>query len=274
MNLSLSPGEALLTTRSGDSVHYSLLYSGMLYRIATLSFDRCKSFENQHDAISSIIFAAASLEAYLNELSEVCDAYGQAANDETLKTMASILKDAEESRLPTTTKCTLAKKFLTGCNYDRGANPYQDFSLLIDLRNILIHSRPRGRGISEPSNQDQKILRNLVIRGLCEEPMNDNFLKNIATLKVAHFCCNAGSNMIQDLANSYNFPQDCNVGILSVVGEIPDETLTRIQSMYPNVHLLARPAIPEAGPPADSHPASPPPQLQGQRGENEEVGGQ
>ena len=233
VNISVTAGERLLVSPEGNSI----LYAGLLYRVATVAFERCKLSGSKEDALSIIIFAASAIEAYLNELGEVSDTFGRASGDEILKTLSVVLKDAEDSRLPTTTKCMLAKKFMTGINYDRGANPYQNFALLIDLRNLLIHSKPRGNGIADPSSQDQRILRNLVTRRLCDDPANENFLANIATLKVAHFCCNAAAMMIQDLDASYTMPQVHGVALFSFISDPPEEGLSQTEAMFPIVDL-------------------------------------
>src|SRR5215469_5593934 len=102
------------------------------------------SDESTIGALSSIVFASAALEAFINERSEwaaqMCNFVSQT---NIVVTFSNVMADAERSRSSVPAKYQLARWILCGQAYDQGINPYQDFSLLIDLRNSLLHLKPR-----------------------------------------------------------------------------------------------------------------------------------
>jgi hypothetical protein len=55
--------------------------------------------------------------------------------------VGNLLEQLEKDRVQARSKYLLASKLLPGHALDPGAPPYQDFSLLIDLRNALAHPR-------------------------------------------------------------------------------------------------------------------------------------
>lgn len=95
------------------------------------------------EAINSIIFSATALEAFINERSEwaaqMCDF---APQPDAVVAFANVMQDAEKARASIQSKYQLARWVLTGQAYDQGANPYQDFAVLVDLRNSLLHLKP------------------------------------------------------------------------------------------------------------------------------------
>ena len=105
----------------------------------------------QDSALVSVVFAAASLEAFLSEsvyLAEFSNYIARIKGDigaasETAATFAQVLDDAEDSRASIESKFHLANLVLTGKAYEKGASPYQDFRLLTDLRNALVHFKSK-----------------------------------------------------------------------------------------------------------------------------------
>lgn len=226
----IRPGERLLSVTDSERTDVTALYSGVLHRLAVDGFKRTAKAARSDDAVTAIVFAAASSEAFINELREMAEVYGRMGNDEALKTLSVVLQDAEESRLSITTKYVLAKRFLTGATYDRGGQLFQDFSLLVELRNVLMHTRPRE--LNNLSSRDQKLLERLVSRGLIEKNYSQNFLDNLANPNVARFSCNAAAAIICDLDRCYKWPQCENVGMLISVKEPPRVGTTPVEHLF------------------------------------------
>jgi hypothetical protein len=109
----------------------------------------------QNAALVSVVFAAASLEAFLSEsaylaefsqhLAEVrAEVFRQDIPERGVPAaFAQVMDDAEDSRASIESKFLLANLVLTGKAYDRGVAPYQDFSRLIDIRNALVHFKSK-----------------------------------------------------------------------------------------------------------------------------------
>jgi hypothetical protein len=96
------------------------------------------------EALVSIVFAAAALEAFLSETAYLAEfAEQKAPTPGVVSAFAQVMEDAEESKASIESKFHLAHLTLTGNAYDRGIAPYQDFSLLIAARNALVHFKSR-----------------------------------------------------------------------------------------------------------------------------------
>jgi hypothetical protein len=121
-----------------------ILEAGFLFNIAV---DAARNIsaesrqEGQSAALVSVVFAVASLEAFLNEATEVAQDVQQVKSEpETVAAFAQLMEESE--RLPLETKFKLSTWLLTGKRADIGKQPYQDFSLLVGLRNALVHFKP------------------------------------------------------------------------------------------------------------------------------------
>jgi hypothetical protein len=91
------------------------------------------------EALVSVVFAAASLEAFLNE--SVYLAENTRGAPPIVSAFAQVMADAEESKVQLQSKFQLGNLVLTGKTYDKGTTPYQDFSDLIAVRNSLMHGK-------------------------------------------------------------------------------------------------------------------------------------
>jgi hypothetical protein len=96
--------------------------------------------QHNREALASIVLAAISSESFINELAEAAVLAPEPPAH--LKALGTMLAEAEKSRVSVESKYHLAKFVLTGEPFDKGASPYQEFALLIDLRNRLLHSKP------------------------------------------------------------------------------------------------------------------------------------
>jgi hypothetical protein len=107
----------------------------------------------QKDALVSIVFAAASLEAFLNESKYLAEtSLGRMSRGQRLghrvilepsmvSAFAQVMDEAEASRVQIQSKFQLAHLVLTGKAYDKGSAPYQNFSDLMAVRNLLMHGK-------------------------------------------------------------------------------------------------------------------------------------
>jgi hypothetical protein len=108
---------------------------------------------DQRDALASIVFAAASLEAFLNESVYLAEIslnrkarelkHGHRVDEEPpiVSAFALVMRDAEESRARTLSKFHLANLVLTGEAYDKGGDLFQNCSDLFEARNLLMHGK-------------------------------------------------------------------------------------------------------------------------------------
>jgi hypothetical protein len=92
------------------------------------------------DALVSVVMATAATEAFINELGAYYELRDLREPRETATGAA--LAEVEKSRGSTELKYLMASLGLSGQMFDRGAQPFQDFSTLMKIRNDLMHPRP------------------------------------------------------------------------------------------------------------------------------------
>lgn len=94
------------------------------------------------EALTVIVFSATALEAFINELADLAaQPLFRDPPEPCFVAFAGLVEELEKSRASIMSKFWFGKWALTAAPYDKGAQPYQDFALLIELRNTLIHSR-------------------------------------------------------------------------------------------------------------------------------------
>jgi hypothetical protein len=157
---------------------------------------------NQTTSLISIVFVVVSLEAFLNESAGVAhDVKENQSEPEIVASFAQLMEDAKWSSLET--KFNLAKWLLTGKRADRGRPPYQDLSLLVRIRNALIHFDPNYKWdtFEEMKNLSQKkIINDLRAKNILAERVwgHGSWTSYIQTKAVAEWACHAGSQVVLD----------------------------------------------------------------------------
>lgn len=87
-----------------------------------------------HHALTVYIMAVTALESFFNEVF-----FGSSKRVIKSKIALEILEDMDIR-----TKYYLTPQLLWGKTFDRGAEPYQSFNMLVTLRNYLIHYKMKG----------------------------------------------------------------------------------------------------------------------------------
>jgi len=173
-----------------------------LYQLACEAYLRClqseaqkAEMEIQPDAVTSVILSVAALEGFINELTE----YSRWQNPEWGK-WGSILDEAEQIHSPIKLKYLLTAYGL-GKSFDKGAPPYQDFELLIDLRNALVHPKQETR-LKDNTFKTSKRMQKVLERVLGGAIYNTRFqhhqpgYNEICSTPIAKWACNTASKMI------------------------------------------------------------------------------
>lgn len=96
------------------------------------------------NALVSIVFSAASVEAFFNELPELLSSHPELLKDELpqVSTFVKLADEIESSKGSIKLKYLLAYSILSGQPCEKGDPPYQNLSLLIEARNGLMHMKP------------------------------------------------------------------------------------------------------------------------------------
>jgi len=127
-----------------------------------------------HIGADAIIFSAIAVEAFPSDFvgwaSFIFDR--EPGYDKRVIAAVRLLKQAESDKLQIKLKYQLLHYALVGEGTDTGANPYQDFSFLIDLRNALVHHKVDIVDLTTRSFEQQiaKIHQGLIQRKLVVRP--------------------------------------------------------------------------------------------------------
>ena len=92
------------------------------------------------DAIVAILLAAAASEGFINEVAEL---YIPKRLDShlpvSLVAFGTKIQEMEQAYASTLDKYSAGAFMLSGAEFDKGKNPYQDFALLFAVRNAVMH---------------------------------------------------------------------------------------------------------------------------------------
>jgi hypothetical protein len=185
-----------------------ILEAGVLFDIAV---DAARNIsaesrqEGQSAALVSVVFAVVSLEAFLNEANEVAqDVQLVKSEPEAVAAFAQLMEESE--RLPLETKFKLCTWLLTGKRADIGKQPYQDFLLLVGLRNALVHFKPNypWNTFEEAENLRQKeIVKRLESKNILALKVfgRGSWTSPIQTKAVAVWACSTAAGMVNGFVN-------------------------------------------------------------------------
>ena len=176
-------------------------------------------FPGCQEALVSIVLAAISLEAFINEFG------GTAAIHATLEgspswvtTLAEVLGEAENNRATITSKFQLAMLVVSGKPFNRSSAPFQDFDLLVRLRNEIVHLKP-FETVQETQEGDlvtrePSIFKRLAGTGalgthpLFEESISAghavsfNWVDHVSTKAMSRWACNTAAGIVKGLINA------------------------------------------------------------------------
>jgi hypothetical protein len=185
----------------------------LIAKNAVQTIDQRKPSERapgQPEAIIAIVFSAMALEAFINEAADIAAfpvPSGNPAHPLSVVTFAGIeeeLKGSKNSYSSIHTKFLVAKWVFAGESYNKGIFPYQDFHLLIALRNTLAHIE--GLDITKTTlageviAEQPSILEKLLPKKILAAPTTpDLWLPRIATLETARWACNTATAMYRSL---------------------------------------------------------------------------
>ncbi|MBR9910408.1 MAG: hypothetical protein GYB33_08675 [Gammaproteobacteria bacterium] len=190
-----------------------------LYRIATEARDR--SSESQEQALVSLMFSFNALEAFINETVTCCKmtTVGRLAEHE--KTYYSIMNDLQKNKASTQIKFDLGKLLLSGVSWNHNEKPYQDFKLLLKVRNELVHRKSemheeelvKGVGFIEKTiNDHPKFFKELQSKKLIYNSSLDcSWIDLVQNISFASWCCDTALSMNQAFLNSIKDVPDSNL---------------------------------------------------------------
>jgi hypothetical protein len=188
--------------------------AGQLFAIAKSAYDRTvddktERSSNRSDTLISIIFAAASLEAFINELADkAAEKPVLLDHPESVRNLAVLLKELEETRASTRLKFMITKLVFTGKIFDKrdkDDQTYQDFLLLSKLRDSLIHLKPQDEVIIKRDGTSEtkvpKFMKeiNKDLLADFDEKVIASWVSRISTRAMAEWACNTAAEMVSSI---------------------------------------------------------------------------
>jgi hypothetical protein len=188
--------------------------AGKMFKHARSAYQRIPSTPSirtgrQMEALTAIVFAATSLEAFINEIADLAaqPLYPEPP-EPSFVAFAGLMEELEKSRASIVSKFWLGKWVLTAAPYDKGAPPYQDFALLIELRNTLVHSRSLDKldyyddevgFVRTVETEAPTVITKLASKHILAElpgPSAVAWITLITTKATARWACNAASALV------------------------------------------------------------------------------
>lgn len=188
-----------------------------LFLTALRAYHRSVDEGFPHDnALISIIFAAASVEAMVNELLEASDSIldtGTYSNP-TVRAFVDLQCELEEARGSVKSKVIMTKWVLSGKPLDKGSSLYQDFVALMDLRNELVHMK--GMSCNLPFGHQAKFrepkafahLRSKHLLEHIDEEEKAGWTNEIRNEKCARWACETAAHIATELARELPVDND------------------------------------------------------------------
>lgn len=182
----------------------------LLLSIAKNSLAR--SSNDAQESLVAIMFSCAALESFINESYEPIRYLRREDTLPGLIEYAKMMQDMVSSREQLKSKYHKALSHFTGTSRHKGIQPYQDFKILVDIRNSVLHNKPDTFTIkfnsheSPPQKQigdHPKFIRQLKANKAIEATESHcNWVDLVMTDKVAHWAFSTANKMIDTLISS------------------------------------------------------------------------
>jgi len=164
---------------------------------------------NAEDSLIAIVFSAAAVEAFINDLEELAAGTGgsKGTDHPKIRLLADVLSEAEESKASARLKYFLIGSVLKGEPFKKGAQPWQDLELLLKLRDAVVHSRPMRFAFGENGMEmsGAQLVAQLRQRGLLPEfpeHVKMFFVSWLSPRSVARWAINTSTLVIHELVGA------------------------------------------------------------------------
>jgi hypothetical protein len=146
---------------------FMICNAGRLFGMAFMEAERIRidlseKEPGHREALFSIIFAAISMEAFINELAGRTQYPFYPDMLPKLLTLGVMLEEAEDWHAQVLHKYQLAKFVLTGEMFDRSRSPYQNAATLVDLRNAIVHTRGEPTHVTREGDTVEEVQSKII----------------------------------------------------------------------------------------------------------------
>jgi len=160
----------------------------------------------QLQALVSVVFSVVAVEAFLNEATEMALGFSDYAGEpQVVPVFAECMVEAEKSRASLESKFALANWVLVGKKLDKGAQPYQDFALMVRLRDRLLHFKGNER--FDQNATAEEFHKSLIQRFgneddlLAEDMEPGSWIHAIETKAIADWSCSTAARVVVEFVS-------------------------------------------------------------------------
>jgi hypothetical protein len=172
---------------------------------------------SQSSALVSIMFAALSVETFINELAvhaeNECEVFSpHGVQNPAVQTFANILKDMVTKQVSTSNKLHMGSFLLGGKAFDKGSTTFQNFTSLVKLRNAIVHLKPFDDirtddqdNITFLEHEIETLFNNKGVLGkhvIDGQEFHVYWLDRVATRAMAKWACAAASGMVNAMLDA------------------------------------------------------------------------
>jgi len=181
-----------------------------LWNVAADAAGRARDIKAEHpraitsDSVVAVLLAATSTEAFINELGTRLSLSCR-PDTPTLEVWGSLgacLEKLESQRATLKAKYLIASKLLPGGAFKKGAAPFQDFSLLIDVRNHFAHPKVQQE---LPAFIHDFSQRGFLYNRPRDNPKLAGWLFQLETPHIATWACRAARGIIWGVVQRLEF---------------------------------------------------------------------
>lgn len=155
----------------------------------------------QKSALVSIVFSVIALESFINEMTEHAHNMSPTQPVE-VALFAQMMGDADEGHANLGFRVRLAQWILTGKIMGRGIQRYQDFALLIGLRNDLVHTRPNELftyGVTTNEDVHDKMLKRFRAKNILAGEDSASWTHLVQTRAVAEWSARTVAAVVKEI---------------------------------------------------------------------------
>jgi hypothetical protein len=156
----------------------------------------------------AIIFSAASIEPFFNEMLEILSMWSNPMKDPSaIQVYVRLAEEIESNKGSIKLEFILAYSILSGQPCNKGGQSYQDLNLLMEVRNGLMHMRPMdflGPGDAEGTTEFEPapIIEKLRSKSIVDNlpPAHQSpWHTRIATQAAAKWACNPAADVVRTI---------------------------------------------------------------------------
>jgi len=158
------------------------------------------------DTIAAVILSAMTTEAFVNEFGYRLNALPRPTQVENPNLqnwidVGDILEQLEHERVQVKSKYLLASKLLPGEALQRGRQPYQDFAMLIDMRNDFVHAKAQTK---PPQYFEQFVNRGWTYNASEDESKLVGWMNQLQTPQIACWACRSAYNIAWNFVGRFD----------------------------------------------------------------------